>query len=126
MPTDFKVRLTIFIFLFVLGVSANIYADDKIINRAQAIENGLQAAKDQARLEGTEQSQENFLRIQQKVNEGVMDINAKDDFLNKQKIFHPRVPRMVNQHKKVFVEKNKRSAPILIQSTVRLNSCRVD
>jgi hypothetical protein len=74
-------RISVLIFLTTFCFPYISYAQNTVPNRNQMIEDQLQAAIDQARLEGTEQSQENFHRIHDRNVQEIKPLGSERTYL---------------------------------------------
>lgn len=77
-----RLRIAVFIFLTTFCFPYILHAQSRIADRNQVIEDQLQAAIDQARLEGTEQSQENFRRIYDRNVQEIKPLGSERTYLD--------------------------------------------
>jgi hypothetical protein len=105
---DFKLKLhhKIFVpFIFcALVCGSNVFAQNKELKRDDVIENELQAAIERAHLDGTEQSQENFKRIQQQTIEEIDELGGKNEFQQTPEFSKSGGIATNEKKKKVFVK----------------------
>ncbi len=101
--------LLLFVFsLLLIGAAfadENTYAQKDTLTRDQVIANELQAAIDQARADGTEQSQENFRNIDQKVVAEIKENSGKDEFGKKEEFFEDHVLESEESTQGAFLNK---------------------
>ncbi len=98
------------LFAFSLLIMARAYADENtqsqnILSRDQIIANELQAAIDQARADGTEQSQENFQNIGQKVAVEIEENIGRDELGKKNESTDENMPAEEESTQKSFLKK---------------------
>ncbi|MCB9757931.1 MAG: autotransporter outer membrane beta-barrel domain-containing protein [Candidatus Omnitrophica bacterium] len=84
MAITFKgyLRISVLIFLTTCCFPYILYAQNNVPDRDQMIEDQLQEAIDQARLEGAEQSQENFRRIHDRNVQEIKPLGSEKKFLD--------------------------------------------
>ncbi len=108
MPATHR-SLLLFVFsLLLIGVACaeeNTQAQEDTLSREQIIANELQAAIDQARADGTEQSQENFRNIEKKVAIEIEENSGRDESGQKQESTDEYVPPSEESTQKYFLEK---------------------
>lgn len=95
--------LLVFFLFFVCAVCS--YAQEKVLTRDEIIIQGLEAAIDQARVDGTEQSQKNFNRIAEKLELEVQQKSNIDEFGVQQDVADHVVPLSQETTQKSFLKK---------------------